>query len=419
MNPLAKISSYRACLCAFASLVLLTDTSHSSTGFLTKKGAECLNRRVRSEETIRIFELHYSNQIFAKYDENCNGKLDKSEISKIERDAYSETEDPRKRPPRLDHIRLTFEETGIPFERFASKPASKEDEKRKQRFFLRRDRIDIGLASSIPSFSGVSGASISTTRDYTKSETVWNVQGVASYLLWKNTAAGAGEHAAGEPYISGYALAPFVEFSGRTSSLQSKPVEDRLLFGGLGQFEIFSGPLFDKQLITLSGYHQTDFLGQADINGGKITWEPAALGWGLGSIKPFMRIIDYTWRFAASGDFRAVGNPGRTNLQANSEYIWLGAQPMLKIWPFPKRIWQLPDLFHSAYVKLSPSYFHNAANVSGKASPEKDAWSFSGTLGFNIDPKGHASIEVEYKTGMDYMTGVKSDQLQSNLTLKY
>lgn len=417
MKPQARAGLFWIGAYSIFSIGSLISLLPSTAEALSANEVECFKRRKMNDETIRILELHISNSIFAKYDKNCNGRLDRGELKKIEDDAHKKLAG-KDRPSELDDLRVRIKYSGeIPFDEIVDKPPEDKEDKKDQRFFLRRDRIDIGLTTKIPSFSEASGASVSSARDYLKSEAVWNVRGAASYVLWKDIEAGIGQYAAGRPYISAYAFAPFVEFSGSASSRQAKPVDDKLIFGGLGQLEIFSGPLFNRQLITFSGYHQTDFYGQADINGGTITWEPTALRAGLGAKTRFTNMFDYIWRLTGTADFRVVNSPGRTNLQADSDYLWVGFQPIIKIWPFPE------ILDSRFFLEFRPSYFFDAMNgskpTSSKALNQKEARMFYGAIGFKIDPAGHVNVKVDYQTGMDYMTGVKSDRIMGELTVKY
>jgi hypothetical protein len=262
------------------------------------------------------------------------------------------------------------------------------------------------LAGKIPDFQSADGASISIDRNYLTAETTVNVQGVLSYVLFKDTRVNEGKYGPGELYVSGYAFAPFIEVDSSRSSSQPQPTKDKLVFGGLGQLELFSGAIFDRQLVTGSAYYQTDFYQNAEIYGGKVTWEPQLLQVGLGSITRFTDVFDFNWRTFAAADYRNVGDPGRTGLKADSDYFWLGGGAILKVWPFP-------DLLKSrVFLEAYPSYYYDTVTRT-------PARMFTGTAGVTIDPDGHAAAQVKYQDGLDYSTGVTSKRVVGELTVKY
>jgi hypothetical protein len=354
-----------------------------------------------------VFELHFSNDVYSQFDENCNGKLDPEEIAKFEAAARATIAPGNlKRPHELDSLNLRIAARGsVPVSEVVPPTTEKKTDEPEQRLFLRKDRVNVGFANKIPSYKDADGASLSIVRDYDKKETIVNAQGILTYVLLRNLeVARPNNNTLG--YLSGYAFSPFVQIDSSTTSKSDTPTKDKLVFGGLGQFEWFGGPIFNRQLVQVSGYYQTDFFGDSEIYGAQASWEPELLTWGLGARARLTEFLDYTFRVIGETDYREVRAAGRTSLNAGQDYLWYGGQLILKVWPFP-------DMLNSRlYLQATQKYHRDATN-------SEVARLFTASIGYSLDPDGHAALQATYTSGKDYATGIKSEKLVGELVVKY
>jgi hypothetical protein len=357
----------------------------------------------------QLYLTHLGNPVLRTFDTNpLDGMLEPNEVRAIEAaespklpSGLTETE--------LDEVRADLYGRGpIRLAKLADAPAPREKkEKREQRWFLRKNRLDISVYNDSFSASAAEGASINATWDGIEDETSLNIQGILTYVLLRNTDP-TKDIEGHSGYLAGYALAPWVEVNQVGNVTTDEFTQDKLAFGLAGQLEYTGGPFFGNQVLTFKPYYQTDRDFEAEIYGGTATWEPynTSLGIGLGERTILFHGLDYTLQVHADVDYMDVVNPGLTGLTAGTEFVWLGGG-------VKPTFWILPSMFEDRlYAVVHPTWYYDA--VSGE-----DAFLFNSTLNYNLGEKGFTAISVSYQNGLDRSIGEDTEAIEAGLKVKY
>jgi hypothetical protein len=286
------------------------------------------------------------------------------------------------------------------------------------RFYIRQNALDsfYYLYPAVPSSnaSGAAskalGASVSYTNDQiAKTQTV-SIQTYTAYVVARNLAIFPPDNYTG-PYVSKWAIAPWLSAAGILNEPPSPKEKSALQFGTDGQFEVSGLGPFDVQDFRLAPYLQTDFRGLGRIAGFDALWEPYNLGVLLGGadhaiLNDFMF---FYWRLIAETDVKHVENAGLSNLASHHDYAWVGGTLQAKMFLFPNS----PDQNLASRIYLSESYqfFDNAASSQRIAQ-------FVSEIGYNLNPDGSSSISLQYTNGTDKATLVNSRQYKAQFNYK-
>lgn len=290
-----------------------------------------------------------------------------------------------------------------------------------QRFFVRQSALDsfYYLYPALPKDDGTSsassaskalGASVSYTNDEFAKTQVVTIQGYTSYVVARDLAIFPPEGST-SPYISKWAIAPWLSASGTLNEPPSPKEKSALQFGGDVQFEVSHLGPFSVQDFRLAPYIQTDFRGLARIDGFDALWEPYLLSVLLGGadhaiLNDFMF---FYWRLIAEADIKHVDIAGETNFLSHHDYDWLGATLQAKISLFPNSPNQ--NLAGRIYLSESFAFFENAA------SPQRIE-QFISEIGYNLSTDGSSSISLQYTNGTDKATLVNSRQYKAQFNYK-
>ena len=364
-----------------------------------------------------IYLFHLANPIYRVFDHKpMNKKLDAAELKDIAA-VGTEGGPPLKLPPaasetQLDEALLDLDVMRCRLSELADKPkpaASKD--KAEQRLFLRKNRLDVSIYNKSIDSSAAEGANISFSVDNRLNQRSFGLEGYLSYVLWRDRfvkpPADIGPR---ESYLSGYAVAPFLQFNRVITGGKNAPGEtDKLTFGMDTQFEIFSGPLFGNQVLTFAPYLQTDTEGASRIYGGRATWEPYNTEWniGLGERRPLVgNFIDFTWQLHGDLNYRFVERPGLTGLKLHDDFLWIGGGARATFWI-------LPEMFDSRlYVVFSPRYHYDLQRA-------RTATLVDTSLNYNLDSQGLSSIKITYKKGYDLQLDKQFDLLTGSIGVKF
>jgi hypothetical protein len=304
--------------------------------------------------------------------------------------------------------KLYLREIGYPNEAAASPPKSPPPSPcDPQRFFIRANSLDNYLYGITPA-SKAKGASISYTDDHVAGTKTATVNGMISYVLFRDlcpqTPPGDGS------FVSGYSIAPFVLGQGNYTEPQSKTEHSSLQYGVENQFEVSRG-LLPRQVFTIAPYGQTDYRGIGRAYGLNGFWDPYDADLHLGGYIDTNPYLGWFLQVRGETDLRQVDVIGVTNL-TNTDYVWIGGTARLNMFFFPYAT-NVPDMIRNRFSFIaSASYFNDMRSGI-------DVRMYSTTLAYKIVPDGSASIALEYDYGTDKLTLVKTNQYLATLTYAY
>jgi hypothetical protein len=286
------------------------------------------------------------------------------------------------------------------------------------RLYVRQSALDsfYYLYPAVPSSNAAGaaskalGASVSYTNDEIARTQVASIQAYTAYVVARNLAIFPPDSYTG-PYVSKWAIAPWLSAAGTLNEPPSPKEKSALQFGADGQFEVSGLGPFDIQDFRAAPYLQTDFRGLGHIAGFDVLWEPYNLGVLLGGadhavLNDFMF---FYWRLNAESDIKHVESAGLSNLVAHRDYAWLGGTLQAKMFLFPNS--PNPNLAGRIYLSESYQFFDNAAS-------SQRIEQFISEIGYNLSSDGSSSISLQYTNGTDKATLVTSRQYKAQFNYK-
>jgi hypothetical protein len=299
-------------------------------------------------------------------------------------------------------------EHGFPLKEYGAKaPNPIPDPCEPQRLFIRADSLDNYLYAAVPT-DKAKGASVNYTDNQLTDRRSATIQGMVSYVVLRDLCPDTPPDLA--PFLSGYAIAPYVFAKGNLTAPRLASERSTLKFGVEAQWERSLGrPL--RQVFTMSPYYQTDFRGIARAEGLNLYWDPVDLDWHLGGYIDTNPHLGWYWQFRAEADLRNVSNPGLTSLLLG-RYAWGGAIAQLHLFLFPE----------ATYV---PSWLRNRVSFTGTAKyfydflSKTDVQLYSAELRYKLAEGGSSSISLKYERGTDKDTMSRVNQYVVLLNYAY
>jgi len=263
-----------------------------------------------------------------------------------------------------------------------------------QPLFIRSDSLDNYLYGATPA-SKAKGASISYTDDRQKELQTLTINGMMSYVLASNLCLPTPGNDV--PFISGYAIAPFVNAQGNLTQPEAKTEKSSLSFGTEAEFEL-SQFIIPRQVFTIAPFYQTDFRDIAQIGGVSAYWDLYDPNLHLGGYISTTLEPNLGWFLQVRGetDVVKVSTPGLTNL-TKSDYAWTGGTARLNLFFFPYAT-NVPEFLRNTFSFVATvAAFHDVN--SGQNVVE-----YTAALAYKIAPDGSSSISLEYDRGTDKAT---------------
>lgn len=281
------------------------------------------------------------------------------------------------------------------------------DECNPQKLFIRADSLDNYLYGITPA-SKAKGASVGYTDDHVKSQTTATIGGMVSYVLFRDLCPTT--PLGGVPFVSAYALAPFVNAQGNYTQPMVKTEHSSLQFGVEGQLE-FSQLVLPRQVITASPFYQTDFRGIAQVTGVNVYWDPYDADMHLGGYINTNPYLGWFVQVRGQASIVNVSDPGLTNL-SKTDYEWVGGTARLNMYFFPLAMDVSPQIRNRFSFIATADFFHDVR--SGM-----DIRKYTAALKYKISEDGSSSIAFEYDRGTDKDTLTRLDQYLIKLTYAY
>jgi hypothetical protein len=290
--------------------------------------------------------------------------------------------------------------TGKPLDRVADPCA--------QRWFVRADPLDNFFYDVNAGYGNAKGASVSYTNDEIAKTQAVTIDGIVSYVL-TNTAC-IDDPVPLAPYISGFALAPWVSANG-TLNEPFKPTEKSALKAGFDvQIEAAYTGMFDRQYFSASPYYQTDFRDQARVEGLTLAWEPVQHLILLGQGRPLNDFIGGFWQLRAEADITQVDSVGLTKL-ALGRHDWVGATARANVFFFPIGV----DHPWAPWL-LNRISFVGTAQFFRDTDIGRNVRYYTAALQYQLS--SNTSISFEYDTGTSKDTLVSATQYLVKLNYK-
>jgi hypothetical protein len=365
-------------------------------------------------DKVRAYVMHEQFEIYRKADLDCDGHLTPKEIAAFEAD------------PKLD-LQIQLTQTYVKSETSAGRkvPLDKNGEPPLPivaasieqsppgcptgwNFLLRSSAEDIGAFSCPKDFKSATGAQFGFTSDGIAGNQSFTAKGVAALAYtWQNPVGEA------VPYVSGYALSPWMSFNRSTNSLQtlkSKQV-NVLSFGGTGEVAL-------DQILNSAHYlrsrtqYNTDFDGIAKSWSTTAEWQPVSNELGLSAprglgpylvweVDPIVRTI-YSSRMNGSLD---------PIFATRNEALRVGPVIALTIAPVQNDAvvphWMQTASFSASYEYLNDIYSHRNYRL------------FNTALNLPLDSAGHLALQVAYQYGNIEETGGKVNLTTVGLAAKW
>jgi hypothetical protein len=276
-----------------------------------------------------------------------------------------------------------------------------------QQLYIRADSLDNYLYGITPSSKAV-GASVSYTDDHVARTQTVAINGMVSYVALRDLCP---QTPAGDaPFISGYAVAPFVQGQGSLTTPQSKKEQSTAKIGVEAQVEVARGfPL--RQVFTVAPYYLTDYRGLARAEGTNLYWDAYDSDLHLGGYLNTDPNLGWFVQLRGEGDIRNVDAVGVTNLQKR-EYAWLGGTVRASFFLFPTSMNVPPELRNRLSFIGEMDWFDDAKSNS-------TIWKYVATAKYNITDAGNSSLQLQYTRGTDKDTMVFLNQLMLKLSYAY
>jgi hypothetical protein len=290
----------------------------------------------------------------------------------------------------------------------AGKPLDRAKDPCSQRLFVRADPLDNFFYAVNAGAGNAKGASVSYTDNRLNSTQTATIDGIVSYVL--TDAACLNDPIPLGPYVSGYAVAPWISANGTWNNPKKVGEHSAAKVGLDVQIEGAYTPPFDRQYLSVSPYGQTDFRDEARAGGVDFAWEPVQHLLFLGQGRPINDFIGGFWQLRAEADLQNVENPGITNL-IKGNHEWLGGTVRANVFLFP-----------IASEHQWPSWLLNRISLITTAQYFKDAQTdkpiqyYSAALQYKLS--SDVSLSAEYDNGTMKETLVKAKQYLVKLNFK-
>ncbi|SHN73477.1 hypothetical protein [Bradyrhizobium erythrophlei] len=295
-----------------------------------------------------------------------------------------------------------------------------------KRIFVRADPLDNFYYDLDPQASSSStdakGATASYTNDQLAKTQNATVNGRVSYLAF-------GAHCQDnprEPFVLGYAVAPFVSANGSWADPAKKGTNSALRAGTDIGIAVSTTEWFIKDHFWyLSPFYQTDFSGFARVQGATLAYEPVAPLLALGATGAGSPYYSFFWQFRAETDWLNVNEVGLTNL-TKGDTAHYGAIVRTHLGLFPIRdenhLW--PDwlvgrfsiigtaqYFRDSRTNADLPYYSIALQYKlGSCKSTDSSAPKTGDVAQCVIP-GTSSVSLEYDNGTDKDTLVKVNQV--------
>jgi hypothetical protein len=201
--------------------------------------------------------------------------------------------------------------------------------------FVRSDPLDNFHYAVAPNTAvDAKGASVSYTNNQLAGTQTAVINGRASYLLLGALCNNSSPNP-GNPYVAGYAIAPFVSSNGTCNQPLTKTSTSALRGGVDFQVGLVTALLpIPENFFYVSPFHQTDFRDLARIEGVNLAWEPHSLDLALGASALGNAYYAFLWQFRGEYEWIEVSNPGLTSL-IKGEHSWVGETTRFNLALFP------------------------------------------------------------------------------------
>lgn len=360
----------------------------------------------------RVYALHQVNTTLKRYDRNFDGLLDDAEVEVLQREVSAATLTGDVSTLSRDAISVVgaIEDTasvrgGIPVAELVAPPKPTNlNCPNAQRYYVRRDRMDLNAYSQGVDQKEAKGAAISMFDEEVSDVQSVEARGVVSYIVNRACRQRPDALPSGALWVSGDTVAAWIQADGLKTDDATKD-KSSLKVGLDFQWGLSGGP-FAVQYLTLSPYLQSDFRGDGEAFGAQLSWEPYLLSQRVnGSFRPASEHFDFYWTVRGEADWLHVEDAGRTGLTDGTDYAWLGGTIGVTAYPLPEQL--------DYRLKLHASWrYHRDVNAG------LDARHYSAGAAWNLTEDGQVSVSVEHSWGLERDKLVEIERTTASLNFK-
>lgn len=400
------------------AIVTLLFVALSSSAALAVKGDVCRygdkDGNLRQSE-VRVFVMHQQNEIYRKYDVNCDGRLSSAELARYEADQQPLIEQANLALTlaNQDGKTVHVDEKGDTAEPlFGTTQPSPVSPSSNWFFYLRDSAEEIGVFRDPKPFTSATGASFSVSHDGVIKNTSWAAKGVTGLAYtWRNTERPA---EAGSPYVAGISTSGWMSFnwlSNSAAALKSKQA-DVLSFGTTGEIAL-ANVLDATQYLRVKGAYNTDFEGSPHSWSTTLEWQPVSSKYKVSSpfdIGPYLvGRVDPIIRFQHT--MRESGGALDPIFSLHNDVSRVGPVVSLTVQPKGSDL-ILPNWLQSAVLNVTYEWLQD---IDTRQKYEL----LNASMAFPIDPSGHLAFKLNYQKGRLEETGARIDQAMAGLSAKW
>lgn len=355
------------------------------------------------------YELHLVFPILEKYDLDFNGVIGDAEVAAMNA-AFLRKEIPADRLGVVAPLEEALRERGfLSVEELTSGPAKSETDPcgSAGRLYVRRDPMEIDGFTGNVAQEEAKGASLSLSNESVSGYSATEIHGVLAYAFGRKCFAKPTSGPDNALFMSSRSFAAFIHADGVRTNDDSDKDKSSLRFGLDAQIALNAGRWFETQFFTASPYVMTDFRGEARAYGMEVSWQPYQADWHLGYFaKQPDKYLDAFWELRAEADWLHVDEVGLTDLEAGTDYAWVGGVLGATAFFFPERL--------NHRIKAYGSWtYHRDVNQG------LDARLYGLGAAYDLTEDGAIAVSLDYSWGLERDKLIEVDRTTLSLNFKH
>lgn len=352
---------------------------------------------------LKVIARHQADPMLRKYDTNCNGRLDPSELEQY----YKDLDDKAAIYER--HLAKKFPKTATPLEQVKGAVAPEEEARVGPPFLIRDAYSQYSITNPPTPRNMASGAHFSYTRDLRTQNEILSATGAILGYFYQPYQPDdkSGLYAAG---VRSIVAVPGVEFDRKINRNDPSDSVNYLGFRFIGEVETESNGPFTSNYFRTSAYLKSDFGFRSKIAGFDADWEPrnVAIGVGAGHKIPGIPVL-FRWQPTVHAEYEKVVEAGNVpKVMTGDEFFRAG--PTLQV-----NFWIISGFLEGLSLEAQYRYLWT---VFGPAS-ETHRQYLQVVAGYPIDKAGNIAVEAKYRNGRTPGNGSEVHDYTLGLSVRF